>query len=190
MNTLLDIFGSVIIAALLFMLISRLNLFSQQTSYTSDNELKLIQNTKTLAEIIDYDFRKIGYRSTMKPKIKFATNTEIQFYADIDSINNVNDLIRYWTVPSSEKGYIILQRTINDASLMSGPSLGLDSIKFTYLNGSQQLITNPSGTYLDSIKYIKTEMWVKSTEGITDAFTDSVNYSATYWEFTINPRNI
>ena len=35
-----------------------------QTSYTSDNELKLIQNTKTLAEIIDYDFRKIGYKYT------------------------------------------------------------------------------------------------------------------------------
>ena len=62
MSNLLDIFGSVVIAGMLFMLIVKLNLFSSQTSYTSDNELQLIQNTKTLAEIIDYDFRKIGYK--------------------------------------------------------------------------------------------------------------------------------
>ena len=62
MNSLLDIFGSVVIAGMLFMMIVKLNLFSNQSGYTSDNELKLIQNTKTLAEILDYDFRKIGYK--------------------------------------------------------------------------------------------------------------------------------
>ena len=41
MSNLLDIFGSVVIAGMLFMLIVKLNLFSNQTSYISDNELKL-----------------------------------------------------------------------------------------------------------------------------------------------------
>ncbi len=62
MNILLDIFGSIFIAGLLFLMILKLNLFASNANYYSDNELKLQQNAKTLAEIINYDLRKIGYQ--------------------------------------------------------------------------------------------------------------------------------
>lgn len=195
MNTLLDIFGSVVIAGMLFMLIIKLNLFSSQTSYTSDNELKLIQNVKTLAEIIDYDFRKVGYRhdKDIGPSIKTAKSTEFEFYADIDSVGNVKDSVRYWVDPSTEKGFIVLKRTINGINEMSGASLGLDSIKFTYLDAIQDSI--PYGSLLTNserakIKYIRTEMWVESNYAVKDAFSNDSTFSKTYWEFTINPRNL
>ena len=198
MNSLLDIFGSVVIAGMLFMLIVKLNLFSNQTSYTSDSELQLIQNTKTLSEIIDYDFRKIGYRhnNSSGPAIIIADSTELEFYSDIDTSGTV-DIVRYYTSDStqasgtSNPSDIILNRSINNASLMSGPSLGLVKIKFTYLDKSQAIIPyNLTNTYRDSIKYIRTEMWVENNEPVTDAFTDTSRYSVTYWEFTIYPRNI
>ena len=198
MNSLLDIFGSVVIAAMLFMLIVKLNLFSNQTSYTSDSELQLIQNTKTLSEIIDYDFRKIGYRHNKSsgPAIIVADSTELEFYSDIDTSGTV-DIVRYYTSDSTQASAtsnpsdIILNRSINSSSLMSGPSLGLVKIRFTYLDKSQAIIPyNLTNTYRDSIKYIRTEMWVENSEPVTDAFADTSRYSVTYWEFTIYPRNI
>lgn len=188
MNTLLDIFGSVVIAVLLFMMMVKLELFSNQTSYSSDSELKVLRNTKTLAEIIDYDFRKIGYRYNSIAIIK-ADSTEIEFYADIDSSGKVNDIVKYWVVPSSDKGFVILKRTIdNGTTEMSGPSLGLEKIKFTYLDSLQTKI--PYKSNYNKIKYIKTEMWVKGDEPIPDAFADTSRSAVTYWEFTIYPRNI
>ena len=204
MSNLLDIFGSVVIAGMLFMMIVKLNLFSNQTSYASDNELKLIQNTKTLAEIIDYDFRKIGYKYD-GTAITIADSNHLKFYADMQppgSIGHGNmDEVEYSVGDTSEmsgtmnKKDIVLKRTIKDATStlesMSGPSLGLIRIKFSYLDAFQNLMSyNHTNLYPDSIRYIKTEMWVESTESVTDAFSDSSRYSITYWEFTIYPRNI
>lgn len=198
MNLLFDIFGSVVIAAMLFMLMVKLELFSNQNSYSSDTELQVLQNTKTLAEIIDYDFRKIGYRhnKSISASIIKADSTEIQFYSDIDTSGTV-DVVRYYISDSthstgtSNPKDIILNRTINGSNLMSGPSLGLVKIRFTYLNKNQDKISyNLTNTYLDSIRYVKTEMWIESSEAVADAFSDSSRYAVTYWEFTIYPRNI
>jgi hypothetical protein len=188
MSILLDIFGSVVIAAMLFMLIVKLNLFSSQTSYVSDSELKLIQNTKTLAEIIDYDFRKVGYR-VMGNAIITATEKNFVFNADIDRDGSV-DVIEYSVsepddVPGTENSKdIILYRRVN-SNTIGGPSLGLVDIKFTYFD-ENSLETN----IVSNIRYIKTEMWVEGTEATTDAFSNNSSYSKTYWEFTINPRNL
>ena len=59
MASIIDILGSSFIGGLLLLLMLKLNLFVNSSSVTSDNELKLQQNSKTLAEIINYDFRKI-----------------------------------------------------------------------------------------------------------------------------------
>lgn len=196
MSTLLDIFGSVVIAGMLFMMIIKLNLFSKQTSYTSDNELKIIQNTKTLSEILEYDLRKIGYKSEYATKFKKANIQEVEFYSDIDTINSKNDVVRYWIEPSTEPGFQILKRTIKDSignilQTMEGPSLGLDSLKFTYFEASGDSIKYAeTNSKLDKIRYIKTELWVKSSYAVKDAFSNDSTISKTYWEFTINPRNL
>lgn len=206
MNIILDIFGSVVIAGMLFMLIIKLNLFSSQTSYTSDNELKLIQNTKTLAEIIDYDFRKIGYKYD-NVAIEIADSNHLKFYADMQAPgiagHGTIDEVEYTVGDTTEvtgtinPKDIVLKRTIkikggsSPFESMAGPSLGLVRIKFTYLDASQKVISyTNANTYPDSIKYIKTEMWVESSDPVADAFADTSKYSVTYWEFTIYPRNI
>lgn len=194
MSILLDIFGSVIIAGMLFMLIIKLDLFSSQTSYASDSELKLIQNTKTLAEIIDYDFRKVGYRVSGNA-IEIAEEKKFKFKADINFDNNPNTI--EYTVSTSEKvkgtenpDDIILYRIV-DSDTSGGPSLGLVNIKFSYLDSALTIISSPvSPTDINKIRYIKTEMWVQGVDKINDAFSDNSAYSKTYWEFTINPRNL
>lgn len=199
MSTLLDIFGSVVIAGMLFMLIIKLNLFSSQTGYSSDSELKLIQNTKTLAEIIDYDFRKIGYKYD-GVAIEVADSNHIKFYADMQAPGTsgygIMDIVEYTVGNTSEvSGTVnpndkIIKRTITTQGgtlleSMDGPSLGLVRIKFSYLDSTNVLTTLPS-----KICYIKTEMWVEGSDPIPDAYTINSPYSKTYWEFTINPRNL
>ena len=199
MSTLLDIFGSVVIAGMLFMLIVKLNLFSSQAGYSSDSELKLIQNTKTLAEIIDYDFRKIGYKYD-GVAITVADSNHIKFYADMQAPGNSGygtmDIVEYTIGNTSEvAGTVnpndkIIKRTITTEGgtlleAMDGPSLGLVRLKFSYLDSTNLETNLPS-----KIRYIKTEMWVEGSDPIPDAFTNNSPYSKTYWEFTINPRNL
>lgn len=199
MSILLDIFGSVVIAGMLFMLIIKLNLFSSQAGYSSDSELKLIQNTKTLAEIIDYDFRKIGYKYD-GVAITVADSNHIKFYADMQAPGTAGygtmDIVEYIVGNTSEvPGTVnpndkIIKRTITTQGgtlleSMDGPSLGLVRIKFSYLD-SANVVTSLTS----KIRYIKTEMWVEGSDPIPDTFTNNSPYSKTYWEFTINPRNL
>jgi hypothetical protein len=45
--------------------------------------------------------------------------------------------------------------------------------------------------FLDSIKYVKAEFWVEPYEYVSDFASGQPDSSQfTYWELTINPRNI
>ena len=179
-----------LIVSLLLLLMLKLNLFVNSSSITSDNELKLQQNAKTLAEIINYDFRKIGYQCD-STAIAIADSNHIKFYSDIDR-NNTVDVIEYYTsdttvaTETENPSDIILFRKFNGVE-MGGPTLGLTKIKLSYLDEF-----NVATTVLANIRYIKVELWVEST--IPEMESNFVNpnhpYLFTYWEMKINPRNI
>ncbi len=195
MNVLLVLFGSIFIAGLLLLMILKLNLFATNANYYSDNELKLQQNAKTLAEIINHDLRKVGYQHDGTAIIA-AEPTRIKFYADMNAPGTVGhgtmDVVEYFLSDSTKAAGTpnlrdkILYRVVNETDSISGPSLGLVDLKFSYMN-SQGIVTS----YLDSIKYIKAEFWVEPYEPVNNFITgqkDSLVF--TYWELTINPRNI
>lgn len=190
MSILIDILGSSFIGGLILLLILKLNLFANSSGVTSDNELKLQQNAKTLAEIVNYDFRKIGYDCD-STSIAVADSNRIKFYADIDR-NGTVDVIEYYASDSTKAlgtenpRDIILYRTVNGVE-MGGPTLGLTKIKLSYLD-QFNIVTN----ILANIRYIKVELWVESE--IREQESNFVNpnhpYLFTYWEMKINPRNI
>ena len=195
MNFLLDIMGSSLVAGIIFLLVFKLNLYSSNVSYYSDNELRLQQNVKTLAEVINYDLRKIGYKYE-GTAIVTAEPHRIQFYADLEAPGTVGhgvmDFVEYFLGDSTEATGTenqrdkILYRVLNHTDTLGGPTLGLVDLKFSYLNG-QGLVT----TISDSIRYVKAEFWVEPYEFVSDIYSakqDSTQF--TYWELTINPRNI
>ena len=195
MNMILDIMGSSLIASIMFLLILKLNIYADNAKFYSDNDLKLQQNAKTLAEIVNYDFRKIGYNYE-GTSIIAAQPKYIKFYADINEPGTPGygtvDVIEYFLGDSTEVAATpnprdkILYRVENYTDTLGGPSLGLIDIRFSYLN-SRGLAT----TILDSIKYVKAELWVEPYEQSVDYFTGQIDSTAfTYWELTINPRNI
>lgn len=194
MNTILDILGSTFIGGLVLLMIIKLNLYSTSVSYNSDNELKLQQNAKTIAEILNYDLRKIGYNHSGTAFL-IADSNRVKFYADLNAPGTAGhgtvDLVEYIVTDStfssgtSNPRDISLIRIVNNNDTIAGPSLGLVKLLFSYYNGSGIATTS-----LDSIKYIKVEFWVEPSEKIPNLVTGLSDSTFTYWEMTINPRNI
>ena len=195
MNYLLDIMGSTLIAGILFLLIFKMNIYTSNANYYSDNELKLQQNVKTLAEVINYDLRKIGYKYD-GTAIVTADSTRIQFWADLDAPgtfgHGVMDFVEYYLGDSTEASGTtnqrdkVLYRIVNSTDTLGGPTLGLVDLRFSYLD-SHGLPT----AFKDSIKYVKAEFWVEPNEFVSEYLSSQPDSSQfTYWELTINPRNI
>ncbi len=195
MHILLDIFGSMIVGGLILLMILKFNLFASNANYYSDNELKLQQNVKTLAEILNYDLRKIGYKNSGNSML-IAQPKHIKFYADIDAPgtpgHGVVDIVEFILGDSTQSlGTTnprdkILYRIVNNTDTISGPSLGLVDLNFTYMNANGVVTST-----LDSIRYIKAEMWVEPANKIINYVTGEPDTTVfTYWELTIYPRNI
>lgn len=182
MNILLDLMGSTIIGGLIVSMIINLGLFQSNSITSSDSELQLQQNAKTLAEILNYDFRKIGYRYDNTAFIE-ADSERISFYSDIDRDGSI-DLVTYMLGDTAEVSTTtnprdrILYRIVNSDTI-KGPSLGLIKAKFSYFNGS-----GIATTTLSEIQYVKGELWIETIEQVDG------EYPFTYWELTINPRNL
>lgn len=62
-STLLDIIGSMIIGGILLSITMRLNDAATEKTYNNSGELSMQQNLATVAQILEKDFRKIGYCS-------------------------------------------------------------------------------------------------------------------------------
>ncbi len=182
MNILLDILGATIIGGIVVLAMMNLNIYSSQIKYSSDSELTLQRNAVTMAGILNDDMRKVGYRHTGTPIITAQENL-FKFYADVDS-NGTSDIISYSlgstndALATENPNDKVLIRAVNSDS-SKGPSLGITNLKFEYYNALGGMTSTP-----DSIKYIKAEIWVETTTMVDG------KYPFTYWEMTINPRNL
>ncbi len=191
MNVMLDIFGASFIAGMLLLLMLKLNLFTSQASFSSDNELRMQQNAKTLAEIMNYDFRKIGYNFD-GTAILSAEEKRIKFVADLEAPDSTGfgiiDTVEYFIadpVGTSNTDEIVLIRVLNNKDSITGPSLGLVKLQFSYEDSVGTLTTD-----LEKIKYIQTELWVEPVNQANNFITGNKDSVFTYWEFKIYPRNI
>lgn len=182
MNILLDILGAAIIGGIIILAMMNLNIYSSQVKYSSDSELTLQRNAVTIAEILNNDMRKVGFKHTGTPIITAQENL-FRFYADVDS-NGTSDIVSYSLGSTNDalasenpNDRVLIRRVNSDSS--KGPSLGITNLKFKYYNS-----LGKTTSAIDSIKYIKAEIWVETTTMVDG------KYPFTYWEMTINPRNL
>ncbi len=191
MGLLLDILGSSFIGGILLLLVLKMNLFISSARFDSDNELRMQQNAKTLAEIMNNDFRKIGYKES-GTSILTAESKRFKFLGDLERPGQVGygniDTLEYYvtdSLASSNSDDIVLVRILNNNDSITGPSLGLVKLNFSYLDS----LSSPTAD-LTKIRYIKTEFWVKPIDQVNNFVTGKKDSVFTYWEFTIYPRNI
>lgn len=106
-NTMLDILGSIIIGGILMTITWRLSDAATEKTYNNSGELSLQQNLATVAQILENDFRKIGFCANWNNfpdptrAIVTADSSEIKFLTDLD-LDGEMDSIRYYLGPTSE----------------------------------------------------------------------------------------
>jgi hypothetical protein len=156
MNVIWDIAGSIVIAAIVVLMIVSLNIYSKQTKFGSDQQLQLQNNAITMADILSYDLRKIGYKCD-STKIIDAEPHRLSFYADIDSNGTVDKITYFLGDSTSARGTtnphdIVFYRVVNNDTI-GGPSLGLTKLLFTYKDAN-----GDTTSIISKIKYVRAEM--------------------------------
>lgn len=152
--TILDIIGSMIIGGILMMIAWRLSDASTEKTYNYSGELVLQQNLKTVVEIIEYDFRKIGYcdvpGSLPDAVIVYADANRIDFYTDLQPLNGVAniDLLHYYLGPTSECSETpnprdrILYRVENNETPKPS-NLGITQFRLVYMDALGDTLFSP-----------------------------------------------
>ena len=152
-STLLDILGSVIIGGILMSIVFRLTDAATEKTYNNSGELALQQNLATVAQIIERDFRKIGYCANWNKlpdptkAILSADTSSIRFLTDIDSDGNL-DSIYFYLGPTSELSTTenprdrLLYRVINGATAVEA-NLGITQFYMVYYDALGDTIYHP-----------------------------------------------
>jgi len=152
-NSMLDIVGSFIVGGIVFLIAMRLNAAAVETSTVYHGELKLQQNLTTLVEIMENDFRKIGYCADHK-KIPepsranmLADSTRYKFLTDLESDGSLDSVFYYVGGPSEltdtpNPRDCYLYRVVNDGT-PEGWNLGVTRFRFRYFNALGDTLTFP-----------------------------------------------
>ncbi|MFH0735484.1 MAG: hypothetical protein V1773_13600 [bacterium] len=193
-STLLDILGSTVIGGMLLMILLRINDAAVENTYTHGAELMVQENLVAVVELLEHDFRKIGFcrKWNVLPdpahSIIAADSNDISFLTDFNSDGAV-DTIRYYTGPTSELAGTVnprdrmLYRIENNAQPM-GSNLGVTQFRITYYDALGNLlnfpITVPSAIYIMQI-----DVTVENFESYNQ------NYSTAFWrQIRLAARNL
>ena len=182
-STLLDILGSMIIGGILMMIAWRLSDASTARTYNYSGELSLQQNLKTIVEIIEYDFRKIGYCDvprSLPDTIVIADDNRIDFYTDLKPLNGVAniDLVSYYLGPTSECSVTpnprdrILYRVENNETPKPS-NLGVTQFRMVYLNALGDTLLTPV-TNPDLIKAIEIYVTVEDVAAYDTLYSHAI----------------
>lgn len=188
MSDLIELLGSIVIGAYIVLIILALNM-RMNTSATEFYQDTFNQRSViTAADILDYDFYKIGYKAS-SAKIVQADSSTIKYASDYDN-NGTMDTISYYlsstSAMSSTKNprdkllFRKVNQTVNTASVVTRFYIQYyDSLlnKFSYAS-----LTN--ATNRANIRTIR--ILVKSE------LADSINttYSPVEWRKEYRPRNL
>jgi hypothetical protein len=145
-STILDIVGSVIIGGVLMVILLSTNSNAVQNTYTYGGDVSLQQGLTSLTQIIDSDFRKIGYSSILTVVLDpakivlLADTSSIKFLSDVNNSGSI-DTVYYYLGAVSELSYTtnprdrILYRITHDTSAaITMRCSGITICRFAYFD--------------------------------------------------------
>lgn len=151
--SLIDILGSMIIGGILMTIAWRLGDASTERTYNYSGELSLQQNLKTVVEIIEFDFRKVGFSDvpgSLPDTIVYADANRIDFYTDLIPLNGAanNGILKYYLGPTSECTATpnprdrILYRVVNNETPKPS-NLGVTQFRLVYMDALGDTLEMP-----------------------------------------------
>jgi hypothetical protein len=190
MSTLLDIITATFIGAILILMIIGITFYIENSSREITNANIAQINAKEIAEVLDYDLYKIGFR-VPDSKILVADSTRLVFRSDIDN-NGKIDTLEYLLGNPNELTSTpnpndrILYRVLNNEP-RRGSNLGVVYFKFVYYDSSNTNINYSSlisQSQRDKIKAIGYHLRVESV------FPIEGYYPGSELKKTIRPKNL
>lgn len=198
-STLIDLVSSTIIGGLLLLILFRLNDATVENNYVYGGEAIAQSNLVEVVELVEHDFRKIGYCRDWKKipdpskSIISATQNSIRFLTDENNDGNI-DTIAYYLGPTSELTNTpnpndrMLYRVLNN-NQPQGANLGVTQFDLNYYDaGGTQLafpVTVPSEIYTMQIN-----IRVEDVYGY-DRQHDEEKYASAFWrQVRLASRNL
>lgn len=193
-STLLDIIGSMIIGGILLSITMRLNDAATEKTYNNSGELSMQQNLAVVAQILEKDFRKIGYCADWNnfpdpsKAIVFADTSRIIYLTDIDSDSDM-DSINYYLGPASELSATpnprdrLLYRVLNNETPLAS-NMGVTQFRLVYFDALGDTIPPPITT-AGAITSIEINISVESVAAYDE------KYSSAFWrQIRLVARNL
>jgi|SRR5690554_1983635 len=183
-STILDVLGSTIIGGMLMLILFRLNDSAAENIYNNSGELTSQQNISTVVQILENDFRKIGYCSDWQKipvpskAIIFADSNKIKFLTDVDSDSFVDTIYYYsgspnelLSTPNPRDRY--LYRVVNNEP-PAKVNLGVTEFRLTYYDIFDKKINFPVAVP-GEIHSIQIDVAVENPEAYNN------QYSSVFW---------
>ncbi len=185
MTSLLEIVGTTFIAGALILVVLGLNFLFADSSQDFGSDLSAQQSMADFTRTIQSDFAKIGCRVPSGPVILVARPDSLTFRGDIDN-NGIVDTVQYYKAPVSSlsstenpNDFLLYRLTRpNMHTIRMNP--GLTRFDLTYIDSTGASTLVPA-----RVRGVKISGRIESPSPRTDG-----QYSGSYWENTIYPRNL
>ena len=194
-STVLDIIGSLFVGGLLLLILFRLNNTAASTLYNSTSELNVQQAMVSVVQVMESDFRKIGYCKdwTKIPdpskSILYADSTSIKFLTDVNNDGVVDSLYYYVGSTSAlsntrNKRDRLVYRVVNKDEAKTA-NVGITKFTFKYYDALGNPINESPVSVPALIKSIQIDLQVENSEA-----WDSV-YTTAFWrQIRLTARNL
>lgn len=177
----LSLISSFVIGSILMLSLVKVNLSLVETSMDSMNDQVAKINISNITQVMDHDFRKIGY-GIAGSSVQEATANKVRFNWDLDE-DGTPEWVTWEFDKSAEvsettnpKDYVLI-RTV--AGKSTPIKQGVVKFELSYYNEFNQ-----ATTVLNDIRKIKVQMVCESSEPIDG------KYMKAGWEKTFTPLSI
>jgi len=184
-----DVMGSIIIGGIVLLMLLSFNASVMEGAAVQTFNMTVQSNLTTISDVIEYDFRKMGYRvgSIHDSAIVYADSTNILFRGDIDNNGSV-EKVAYFLNPKVKTNKInprtkVLFRQVDGVGTQT-MNLGITRFRLAYYDQYDNLIQESPVKVPSRIRSIRLAINIESTSPY-----DTI-YAGGTWERTITPKNL
>jgi hypothetical protein len=198
MNILLDILGSLFIGALLTLTMLGFYLSIGSTTTAQIFNQSSQEDLRSLTDILENDFRKMGYRITDSTDITYMGKDSIQFRGDFNNDTKIDSVLYYLssqkpTGVQNPRLKTLYREYMQWGSPIAESRFGVTMFSLSYYDaaGNPLPSTNPTLlTQRKSVRSLKISVGVESGTRIYSESPLDTAYAGGYWERTIRPKNL
>jgi len=185
MSEVFDYVGAMIIGSIIVLMILGLYFNIMGTAAASTLDLIVQESLSSTTELLEYDFRLMGYRISDSVKVTRADSNAISFKGDFDD-NGTPDSISYYIGKRSgvnnNPNAFILYRRLNKQQMVSNGAATM--FRLWYYDAQGIVVTGGSPSVLSKIRAIKVAINAESKAPYDG------DYMSAYWERVIKPKNV